>query len=159
MLSTVVPARPDISLGGLGVKVVLFRQPAQGLAPSPSGPGRTRAGPPPHAEPSLRDGLQPPWTGRLRDKAGRASKQDRLVRGPAGGVLSRPRPAIDHPFSVTVVPGCRRAVEPVTYRPEMALRCAVANERFALLDSVTLVRGWRAAAAELMNRPEMALRW
>jgi len=41
----------------------------------------------------------------------------------------------------------------------MALRCAVANERFALLDSVTLVRGWRAAAAELMNRPEMALRW
>ena len=69
----VAPPRPDIS-PGLGSRRGLLRRPAEGLARSPAGTGRTRAGTPtrlrrPRAEPSLRDGLRSPWTARLPRQA------------------------------------------------------------------------------------------
>jgi hypothetical protein len=59
---------------------------------------------------------------------------------------------------VTVVRGCRAAVAPVTYRPVIALRCAVPVARLAPEALVTVVRGCRAAVAAFTNRPVMALR-
>ena len=75
-----------------------------------------------------------------------------IDHGPTARVLPRWHPSRrrDQPFSVTVVSGCRRAVAPVTYRPEIALRCAVSEDRFGPGGSATLVRGWRAAAAGVM---------
>ena len=43
----------------------------------------------------------------------------------------------DHPFSVTVVRGCRAAVAAVTYRPVIALRCAVPVARLPPAGLVT----------------------
>lgn len=63
----------------------------------------------------------------------------------------------DQPFSVTVVLGERFACPFVTYRPEMALRYALALPLFEP-DSTTEVRGWRAAAAFEMYFPLIALR-
>jgi hypothetical protein len=57
-----------------------------------------------------------------------------------GQVRSNPDARWPQPFSVTVVFGWRRAVEPVTYRPVMALRLVVAVDRFRPEDSVTDVR-------------------
>ena len=70
-------------------------RPAKGLARSLVGTGRTRAGTPtrlrrPRTEPSLCDGLRPPWTARLPRQAWpgvEAGRGPRTRRGCSGGLL------------------------------------------------------------------------
>jgi len=79
-----------------------------------------------------------------------------LRAAPIGG---RGRPGgSGHTFSVTVVWGCRAAVAGVTYRPLIALRCAVPVATLAPGALVTVVRGCRAAVAGVTKRPVIALR-
>jgi hypothetical protein len=64
----------------------------------------------------------------------------------------------DYRCSVTVVRGCRTAVALVTYRPVIALRCAVPEPPLRPTAWTTVVRGWRAAVEARTYRPLMALR-